>query len=138
MSISYTNPSTQNKLREPLLRRIRAYYRGPRKSSQENLIADQIYVDIQRIYYELEQINIDILNKVKLILDKEQDDSFTNLESDGSRSIPFDSDIIGGIVFHGDWKDSGSHTEYSSAPTIDSLASRLARVQHKLNRIEKQ
>ena len=138
MSISYKNPYNQNGLREPLIRRIRAYYRGPRKSYQENLISDQIYVDIQRIYYELEKINIDILNKVKLILDKEKDDNFTNLESDGSRSIPFDSDIIGGIVFYGDWKDSGSHTEYSSVPTIDSLSSRLSRVQSKLNRIEKQ
>ncbi len=138
MSTSYTDPSKPKSLREPLFKRIRAYYRGPRKSSQENLISNQIYIDIQRIYYELEKINIDILNRVKLILDKEQDDLFTNPESDGSRSIPLESDIIGDISFHSAWKDSVTYTTYTSVPTMDSLSSRLSRIQHKLSRIEKQ
>lgn len=82
MPTSYTDGTRNLKIREPLFRRFRSYYRSPRKSHQENLASDQIYLDIHRIFNELETIDVNILNKVKIILDKESDDTFTSLKQD--------------------------------------------------------
>jgi hypothetical protein len=87
MSTTYKDPNKSQQIREPLFRRFRSYYRGPRSSKTENLAANQIYIDIQRLYLELESININVLNKIKLILDKEKDDNFTKLEDDRIKKI---------------------------------------------------
>ena len=42
MPTSYTDGTKNLKIREPLFRRFRSYYRSPRKSHQENLASDQI------------------------------------------------------------------------------------------------
>lgn len=137
MSTSYTDSTKRLKVREPLFKRFRSYYRAPRKSHQENLASDQIYLDIVRLSNELESINVDILNKVKVILDKEKDDNFTTLNDDGSRVFPLDSDLIDSLVFYSNNPETDEYTEIVEVPTIDYLASRLAKVQYRLNRLER-
>jgi len=137
MSTSYSLNINNFKTREPLFKRVRSYYRSPRKSYQENLIANQIYIDIQRIYLELEKINLNILNDIKIILDKEKDNDFTDLNTDGSRSYSLDSTIVDPMTFHVKWKSAASYTTVEKMDTMDTLSSRLSRVNYKLNRIEK-
>lgn len=136
MPTSYSDPSNKITLRQPLFKRIRSYYRGPRKSYAENLANAKMYIDIQRIYMELEKVDISILNKLKIILDKEKDNNFTVKLSDGSRVFNFNSDELNGIQFNVQWKDAGSHTQVTSSPTMDTISSRLAKIQMKVNRLE--
>ena len=137
MSTSYSLNANNFKVREPLFKRIRSYYRGPRKSYKENLAANQIHIDIERIYLELEKININILNNIKIILDKEKDNDFTSLNADGSRSYSLSSTIVDPMVFYVKWKTATSYTAVNKMDTMDTLSSRLSRVNYKLNRIEK-
>lgn len=136
MSISYSDPNKKNGLRQPLAKRFRSYYRGPRKSHEENLFRSQVYLDLIRIYNELESINVDMLNKLKIILDKEKDDGFTVLEDDGSRSFELDSEYLGDLQFNCIWKTSNGHETIVSSPTMDSISSRISRLKMKVNRLE--
>lgn len=136
MSISYSDPNKKRGLRQPLTKRFRSYYRGPRKSHEENLFRSQVYLDLIRIYNELDSINIDMLNKLKIILDKEKDDNFTVLEDDGSRSFELNSGHLVGLQFNCAWKTSNTHEEIVSSPTMDSISSRIARLKMKVNRLE--
>jgi hypothetical protein len=136
MSISYSDPNKKRGLRQPLTKRFRSYYRGPRKSHEENLFRSQVYLDLIKIYNELESINIDMLNKLKIILDKEKDDSFTVLENDGSRSFELDSKYLGDLQFYCAWKSSQNHEEINSSPTMDSISARISRLKMKVNRLE--
>lgn len=136
MSTSYSDPNKKKGLRQPLTKRFRSYYRGPRKSHEENLFRSQVYLDLIRIYNELESINNDMLNKVKIILDKERDDVFTVLQDDGSRSFELSSDYLGDLQFNCAWKASNDHEEVTSSPTMDSISSRISRLKMKVNRLE--
>lgn len=136
MPTSYQDPTKKIKVRQPLLRRFRSYYRAPRKSGLENLNHSQMYTDLIRVSKELENISINIINTVKVILDKEKDDNFSTLENDGSRYFDLESDIIGQVQFFCDWKNTGSYTEINSSPTMDSISSRIYRLQKKINRLE--
>jgi hypothetical protein len=135
MAISYSDPSKKQKLRQPLFKRHRAYYRGPRKSSKENLISNQMYVDLERIYIELEDTANKIISDVQIILDKEQDDEVTTMQSDSSRVFSFES--LNNISFYSQWKDTeAEHSEFTNLPTLDTISSRLSRIKLKLNRLE--
>ena len=135
MSISYLDPSKKYKMRQPLFRKIRSYYRGPRKSSKENLLFNQMYTDLERIYIELENITNSIVQDVKIILDKEKDDEITISQSDGSREFSFEN--LNDLTLNSQWRDvEAEHQEITSLPTMDTISSRISRVKFKLNRLE--
>lgn len=138
MSTSYTDGNRLSKPREPLFRRFRSYYRAPRSSQKENLASDQIYMDINRISKELEAINIDSLNKIKIILDKEKDNNFTILNNDGSRSISLEDGLSDSLTFYSKWKNAENYEEIKDVHTMDYLSSRLSKAQYRLNRLERQ
>jgi hypothetical protein len=137
MPTSYSNNSIGNEYREPLTNRLRSYYRSPRKSFQENLISNKIYIDLQRIYLELEATDTSMLNSIKIILDKEKDSTFTTEKSDGSRSFSLDSELINSMSFMTKWKQDSQFVEISEMETIDTIAARLSKISSKINRLEK-
>ncbi|GEM_PF-2327362 len=75
MPITYTNPSAGKILKEPLLKKVRALYRSPRKSITENLYAQQMSIDINRVYLALEILNTAIVNKVQIFFAKGSEDT---------------------------------------------------------------
>ena len=48
MPISYLDPNSKKIIREPLVKRFRSFYRSPRKSGQENLFNQKVYMDMNR------------------------------------------------------------------------------------------
>jgi hypothetical protein len=136
MPTSYAISRINAGLREPLMGRIRSYYRGPRKSHQENLVSNKIYIDLQRIYLELEKTDIEISNNLKIFLDKEKDNNITSEKIDGSRVFSLDSDLIDSMSFHVEWKNE-DYTEVTEMETVDTIAARLSKIKDKINRLEK-
>ena len=49
MPISYLDPNSKKIIREPLVKRFRSFYRSPRKSGQENLFNQKVYMDMNRL-----------------------------------------------------------------------------------------
>lgn len=135
MPISYSNPTAKKIVREPLVKRFRSYYRSPRKSNIENLFNDKIFMDINRIYLELELINTSILNKVKIFLGAEKDDThemINNQETEYyARVYDLAADSISLYDFNAD--DTIEYVE-----TMDTIGGSLSRLFYKINKLEKQ
>ena len=74
MPLTYLDSNLKKIIREPLVKRFRSFYRSPRKSGQENLFNQKVYMDINRVYLELELLDTAILNKIKIFLGAEKED----------------------------------------------------------------
>lgn len=129
MPISYSYLEEKNKRKEPLSKRIRSFYRAPRKSLIENQFNQKFYVDVSRIRIELEIINTAIFNRVKILLGKEKD-STHNVLSDGRMIYDLSADQIS---FY-DFVNSNSINELE---TLDTLAGRINNLFFKIKQLEK-
>ena len=114
MPISYLDPNSKKIIREPLVKRFRSFYRSPRKSGQENLFNQKVYMDINRLYLELELFDTAIFDKVKIFLGAEKN------ETHEIRTV---SDETTGEQYYGRVydlsADSVSLYDYSASDTID-------------------
>lgn len=141
MAISYQDPNEKKIIRQPLLRRIRAYYRSPRKSNQENLFYQKMYIDIHRIYMELELINTKIFNKVKILMGVEtstvhQIDSQANSPYYGAKYYDLTKESIS--FFHAGADATPSTTDQiSNLYTTSSVAAKLVNLNFKINQLER-
>jgi len=139
MPISYLDPNSKKIIREPLLKRFRSFYRSPRKSVQENLFNQKMYMDMNRVYLELELLDNAIINNIKIFLGSEKD------ETHAIRTV---SDEITGEQYYGRVydlsTDSISLYDYSADDTIDyletmdTIGGSLSRLFYKINKLEKQ
>lgn len=135
MAISYLNPFIKKMVREPLVKRFRSYYRSPRKSGIENLFNDKMYMDLNRIYLDLELLNTDILNKIKILLGSEKDDTHEIINDEESayyaRVYDLSNDSVSFYDFNLD-----STVQYTE--TMDTIGGNLSRLFYKVNKLEKQ
>jgi hypothetical protein len=139
MPISYLDPSSKKIIREPLFKRFRSFYRSPRKSGQENLFNQKMYMDMNRVYLELELLDTAIIDDVKI---------FVGAEKDETHEIRSVSDQITGEQYYGRvydlTADSVSMYDYSAADTIDyletmdTIGGSLSKLFYKINKLEKQ
>lgn len=129
MPLTYLNLEEKNKRREPLSKRVRALYRGPRKSLIENQFNQKFYMDVSRIRVELEVINTAIFNKVKILLGKEKDTTHTTLP-DGSMVYDMTQDQLS-------FYDYANSDSIESLETMDSLAGRINKLFFKVKQLEK-
>jgi hypothetical protein len=139
MPISYLDPNSKKIIREPLTKRFRSFYRSPRKSGQENLFNQKIFMDMNRVYLELELLDTAILDKVKIFLGAEKD------ETHEIRTV---LDEVTGEEYYGRVydlsADSISMYNYTADDTIDylettdTIGGSLSRLFYKINKLEKQ
>jgi hypothetical protein len=139
MPISYLDPNSKKIIREPLTKRFRSFYRSPRKSGQENLFNQKIFMDMNRVYLELELLDTAILDRVKIFLGAEKD------ETHEIRTV---LDEVTGEEYYGRVydlsADSISIYNYTADDTIDylettdTIGGSLSRLFYKINKLEKQ
>jgi hypothetical protein len=139
MPISYLDPNSKKIIREPLTKRFRSFYRSPRKSGQENLFNQKIFMDMNRVYLELELLDTAILDRVKIFLGAEKD------ETHEIRTV---LDEVTGEEYYGRVydlsADSISMYNYTADDTIDylettdTIGGSLSRLFYKINKLEKQ
>jgi hypothetical protein len=141
MAVTYQNSDEKNIVRQPLFKRIRSFYRTARKSSQENLFYQKIYMDLSRIYIELELINTKIFNRVKLIIGAETSSTHEIDTEVGSKYY--------GAKYYDLTKDSVAffNAGASATPSIsddnvnlyttNSIAAKLINLNFKINQLER-
>ena len=117
------------------------YYRGVRKSAIENLFYQKMYMDIQRIYIELELINTKIFNKVKYIIGAETSDTHkTDVEEGSSYFGAKYYDLTDDSVSFFNAKAHATPSisdESSNLYTTNSIAAKLAKLNFKINQLER-
>jgi hypothetical protein len=144
MAISYTNPAEKVIIREPLAKRFRSFYRTPRKSTPQNLYAQQIYMDIKRVYLALELTSVQILNKVKIFLGQENDETHVTGQYLIKNNTGTLYDVYGYSRYYDLTQDSIEFYDFVNQKTIvqldtlDSIGGRLSNILYKINKIEKQ
>lgn len=141
MAITYQNPNEKNIVRQPLFKRVRSFYRSSRKSSQENLFYQKIYIDIHRIYLELELINTKILNKVKSIIGAETSNTHkidTEAESKyyGAKYYDLTKDSVS-FFNAGASATPSVNDENFNLYTTSSIAAKLTNLNFKINQLER-
>ena len=139
MPITYLSNTSNNAPREPLTKRIRSFYRSPRKSNQENLFNQKLCIDIKRIYLELELIDTAILNKVKLLLGVEKEDtheikSVLN-DATGEQYYGRIYDLSNDSISMYDYQTANTTEDLE---TMDTIGGRLSKLFFKINQLEKQ
>lgn len=128
MAITFLNLQSKLRIREPFLRKIRALYRGPRSSYDENLETGLILNDFDKLVNEIDLINVKKELKIKTfgtIYFQEDEDSIPN---DG-----FSEEYEDVSLFFGE-----SAEEYNPL-VLDSLAkigSSISRISQKVKRLE--
>jgi hypothetical protein len=135
MAISYLDPIGKKIVRQPLVKRFRSYYRSPRKSGIENLFNDKMYMDINRVYLELEILNTSILDKVKIFLGLEKDNTHEIVNNPESEYYGRVYDLSNDSVSFYDF-DLDSTIEYTE--TMDTIGGNLSKLFYKVNKLEKQ
>lgn len=141
MTTTYQDPNEKKIIRQPLLKRIRSFYRGPRKSGQENLFYQKMYMDIRRIYIELELLNTKIFNRVKSLIGAETSNTHkvdVELDSDyyGAKYYDLTNDSVA-------FFNAGAHAtpsltdESSNLYTTTSIAAKLTNLNFKINQLER-
>lgn len=140
MPITYQDPNRKKIIRQPLTKRIRNYYRAARKSSIENLFYQKMYMDISRIYIELELLNTSIFNKIKSIvgaettsndnIDLEQDSSYF-----GAKYYDLSDDTVS--FFYNENHATPSFLEVSNIYTTNSISAKLSNLNFKINQLER-
>lgn len=141
MTISYQDPEKKKIVRQPLLKRFRAFYRGPRKTSIENLFYQKMYLDIKRVYIELELINTKIFNKVKTFIGAEnssthQLDTSSNSSYYGAKYYDLSEDGVSFFNAHAAATPS-LEDETAKLYTTAAIAAKLANLNFKINQLER-
>jgi len=129
MPISYNYEGLAKRVREPLSKKVRSYYRSPRKSFTENLFNQKFVLDTRRLYSEFELLNTNILNNIKVFIGQEKDSTHT-LGSDGRWTYDISSD---GVEFF----DYTNSVTYDNFEIMENLAARLSNLNFKINSLEK-
>lgn len=143
MTITYQDPKSKKIIRQPLLKRIRSFYRSARKSGQENLFYQKIYMDMSRIYVELELINTKIFNRVKSIIGAETSsmhaqNTLPNSEYFGAKYYDLSQDSV--VFFHAGTNPSPSSSasdQKTQLYTTNSIAAKLSNLNFKINQLER-
>ena len=139
MPITYLSNASNKAPREPLTKRIRSLYRSPRKSDQENLFNQKLCVDIKRLYLELDIIETAVLDKVKILLGVEKEDthevkSVLN-EATGEQYYGRIYDLSNDSISIYDYQKSNTTQDLE---TMDTIGGRLSKLFFKINQLEKQ
>jgi hypothetical protein len=141
VAITYQNSDEKKIVRQPLSKRVRLFYRSPRKSDKENLFHQKIYMDIHRIYIELELINTKIFNKIRYIIGAEVSEDHVVDTQEGSS--------YHGARYYNLSKDSVSffNAKAGLTPSLDdeknnlyttsSMAAKLTNLYFKINQLER-
>lgn len=141
MTITYQDPNKKKIIRQPLLKRSRSFYRSARKSGQENLFYQKMYMDIHRIYIELELINTKIFNKVKSIIgaetsDMHEIDTLSGSRHCGAKYYDLSKDSI--AFFHAGADATPSANEQNTQLyTTNSIAAKLSNLNFKVSQLER-
>lgn len=141
MAITYQDPIKKKNIRQPLFNRVRAFYRGPRKTTIENLLHQKIYLDIKRIYIELELINTKIFNKVQIFIGAEKlsthkIDNIADSPYYGAKYQDLTSDGL--LFFNAHAAATPSFgDETAKLYTTSSIASKLSTLNFKINQLER-
>ncbi len=139
MPITYLLNAVNKAPIEPLTKKIRSFYRSPRKSNQENLFNQKLCMDIKKLYLELEIIDTAILNKVKILV---------GVEKEETHQIKTVSNNVTGEQYYGrvyDLSDDSismyayqADTATADLETMDTIGGRLSKLFFKINQLEKQ
>lgn len=128
MATTFSNKQKIETIREPLFQVSRNKYRAPRSSQLENVETNLIKLDITRIYNELDNIDLGILQSVTyLVGDIEDIDQNVSLSDGLSYTIDY-------VDFYED-----SIVEFDNIlfiDTIDKVSSKLSRLLSKVRRLE--
>jgi hypothetical protein len=123
---TFNNSAKISKVKEPTFQITRANYRSSRSSMQENVEANMLLLDLSRIYLELENIDVSILDQITLFTGIKQDiDEDVNLNDGLSYSVD-------GVRFKAD----GLDIEDLELDVIDKVSGRLVRLFNKVQRLE--
>lgn len=127
MSKTFNSSIKISKLKEPLFQVTRTRYRGVRASEQENLETNLLKIDLTRIYSELEEVDLAVLDNLELFVgNKSNIDEQTYLSDGLFSSLP-------GVNFQVEGKALESNLNIDS---VDKLSGILARLQNKIQRLE--
>jgi len=143
MTITYQDPNKKKIIRQPLLKRVRSFYRSARKSGQENLFYQKIYMDMSRIYIELELINTRIFNRVKSIVGAEtsnmhQEDTLSDSGYFGAKYYDLAQDSV--TLFYAGIDPSPlplASEHKTQLYTTNSIAAKLSNLNFKINQLER-
>lgn len=128
MTISYNNNINRSRVREPLFQINRTKYRSSRVSQIENLETNLLKLDIQRIFDELSNIDLSILNNLEFIVSG-------NFGLDNSIKLNDGvSKTIDDIQFFYDKENSS--IENLELDSINKLSGTLVRLINKIKRLE--
>lgn len=141
MAISYQDPQKKKIIRQPLLKKIRAFYRGPRKSHTENLFYQKVYLDVQRLYIEFELLNTKIFNKVKTFIGAEnstthQIENTADSEFYGAKYYDLTPDSVSFFNAHAAATPSLTG-ETDKIYTTTAIAAKLSSLNFKINQLER-
>lgn len=139
MPITYLSNTSNKAPREPLTKRIRSFYRSPRKGNQENLFNQKLCIDINRIHLELELIDTAILNKIKILLGVEKEDTheIKNVlnEVTGEQYYGRIYDLSSDLISLYDYQAANTVQDLE---TMDTIGGSLSKLFFKINQLEKQ
>jgi len=131
MANTYSSNNKRIRIREPLYSRHRAKYRGARSSVDQNVETNLFRIDVSRILKELDDIDINILNDLKILVGEKSEITDTILLEDGL------SYMIDGVAF------TYGHDDLSlevmgemKIDTLDKISSKLLRIQRKIKDLE--
>jgi hypothetical protein len=124
MSITFTNYSKINRLREPNFERTRAIYRGSRNSYKQNIDAGLMMEDLKRINSELSIIEEKISEKQNIFIKKSSEESFNKIE---------DIELYYDTGEDVELQDEG----FLKIETLNDLSSKIKTIFSKVNRLER-
>lgn len=123
MAVTFSVTSKIERVKEPLFQISRAKFRAPRESRQENLETNLLKLDLTRILQQLENIDLNIFNNIKLIVGDRSDITNAMNLNDG---LSYSLNEIG--------------ASFDPAPldidSMDKLSSQLSRIAYKVKRLE--
>lgn len=127
MSILFSKNNNSSRIREPLFQITRVKYRGARSSSAENLETNLIKLDITRIYNELENIDLSILDKLEI---------FVSGNSSINDSIRLQDGITNNVDGIDIYYDKNSTLENLEIDSLNKISGKLTRLINKIQRLE--
>ena len=132
MANTFSEENNDGKIVEPVFSRSRQKFKGERSSGQENLEANALLVDINRINNQilnldnsLENISLDLVSKISDLTEAEALNDGKNLEISNTR-ILFDDKVT----------SYGNLEENMVLETLNKISGKIIKIQNKVKRLE--
>lgn len=134
MPKSYTNQTNATRIREPLFNIERVKYKNSRSSQQENVETNLLKLDISRIFKELDEIDLRVIDNLTYLIGNITDITDSVKLNDG-----LSYSVTGVSLSTFGFKDPDielPNTQVLSIDVTNKLGAKLARLFNKVTRLE--